>query len=103
MVAHYGTPEALGPAYCEHHALSFLGQHLATDGVVSDATTQTIEAETRAFLIEAHQNGLRLIQGHRAVLERRVQSLLEHETIERAGLRELFGPTEAIREAIPAA
>jgi len=100
MVAHYGMSEAIGPAYYEHQAEHpFLGQHLATDGAVSDATTQTIETETRAFLAKAHQGALQLIQGHRADFDRLVAALLEHETIERAGLRELFGPTEAIREA----
>ena len=51
MVAHYGMSEHVGPVYHEHHSEHpFLGQTLATDSGISDATVHTIENEARRIL-----------------------------------------------------
>jgi cell division protease FtsH len=92
MVAHWGMSEKVGPVYHEHRTEHpFLGQVLATEGATSDATVHLIESETRQILLDARTSALELVAAHRAELERLVQALLDHETVERGELLELLG------------
>ena len=91
MVAHYGMSPKLGPAYYEHDAQQpFLGQRLAVDSGVSDATVQTIELESRQLLTEALAGAGKLLSEHRAKLDAVRSALLEHETLERPDVRALL-------------
>jgi cell division protease FtsH len=97
MVAHYGMSETLGPAYYEHDLEHpFLGQKLATDGGVSDATTHAIERETRDALRRALDGASRLLAEHRRELDRLVQALLDQETIEGDALKALLGGSDEV-------
>jgi cell division protease FtsH len=88
MVAHYGMSEGLGPAYYEHDVEHpFLGQRVATDRGVSDATTHAIERETRRLLDRALTAALQLLTAHRAELDRLARELLAHETLEADALK----------------
>jgi cell division protease FtsH len=92
MVAHYGMSAALGPIYIEHHAEHpFLGQRIATDGGASDATIHAIEEETRKLIGEARKMAVKLINTHRAALDRLTGALLEKETLERTELDAVLG------------
>src|SRR4029078_12526183 len=65
MVAHYGMSEQVGPVYHEHRTEHpFLGQTLATDGGVSDATIHTIEEEARRMIGEALEEAKYRIAEH---------------------------------------
>jgi len=98
MVAHYGMSDQLGPVYYEYqeeHA--FLGHRIATEAGTSDATIDTIEREARGLLGRALANATSMIQAHRAEHDRVRAALLERETLERADLEQLLGPSTAPR------
>ena len=83
MVAHYGMSERVGPVFHEQRLEHpFLGQRLATEVAVSDETAHVIEEEARRILNEALDSARRTIAEKRAVLERSVAALLDHETLE---------------------
>jgi cell division protease FtsH len=92
MVAHYGMSEEVGPVYHEHHTEHpFLGQQLATDGGVSDATIHAIENEARRILGRSLEQAKHRITEHRETLDRLVDVLLEQESIEGTALIGLLG------------
>jgi cell division protease FtsH len=96
MVAHYGMSEELGPTYVEYqeeHA--FLGQRIATEGGTSDATIHAIEREAQGLLRRALSGASRVLERHRAVLDRMAAALLERETLEREDLDVVLGPAPA--------
>ena len=92
MVAHYGMSEEVGPVYHEHHTEHpFLGQTLATEGGVSDATVHAIENEARRILGRSLEHAKRRITENRDTLDRLVDVLLEQESIEGVALFALLG------------
>jgi cell division protease FtsH len=92
MVAHYGMSEEVGPVYHEHHTEHpFLGQQLATDGGVSDATIHAIENEARRILGRSLEQAKHRITEHRETLDKLVDALLEQESIEGSSLIGLLG------------
>jgi cell division protease FtsH len=98
MVAHYGMSEEVGPVYHEHHTEHpFLGQQLATDGGVSDATIHAIENEARKILGRSLDEAKRRISEHRDTLDKLVDVLLEQESIEGSPLIALLGEPELPR------
>ena len=98
MVAHYGMSEEVGPVYHEHHTEHpFLGQQLATDGGVSDATIHAIENEARRILGRALDEAKHRIAEHRETLDKLVDVLLEQESIEGSALIGLLGEPELPR------
>lgn len=93
MVSNFGMSERLGPVYYEHGAEHpFLGRRLATDSGTSDATVHVIEEETRQILLDAVNAATSQLQARRDLLDRLVNGLLEHETLEVADLIQLLGP-----------
>jgi cell division protease FtsH len=94
MVAHFGMSESIGPVFHEHKTEHpFLGQRMATDGGTSDRTVHAIEQETRRMLFLAAQEADEIIRKHQEALEALRDYLLEKETIERADLATLLGPS----------
>ncbi len=93
MVANYGMSDRVGPVYHDHKSEHpFLGQRIANDSGTSDATVHVIEQEIRSLISAAQTQAEALIGENRAGYEALVQSLLEHETVERAEIIELLGP-----------
>jgi cell division protease FtsH len=91
MVAHFGMSKELGPVYYEHNSEHpFLGQRIGTDSGTSDATVAAIEKESRALLSRALESASKVLKEHRTELQRLVDALLEHETVERAELKSLL-------------
>lgn len=87
MVANYGMSLLLGAVYYDHQAEhAFLGQRIATESGVSDATTHSIEAEARTVLAAALDGARSVVAEHRGELDRLVSALLEQETLEQADL-----------------
>jgi cell division protease FtsH len=98
MVAHYGMSEKVGPVYHEHHTEHpFLGQTLATDSGVSDATVHAIENEARSILGRSLDQAKQRIAEHRDTLDKLVEVLLEQESIEGTALINLLGEPEMPR------
>jgi cell division protease FtsH len=103
MVAHFGMSDRVGPVYHEHKTEHpFLGQMLATEGGTSDATVHVIEEETRRMLAEAVDEAAALVDDKRSLLERLVDRLMEVETVERAELELILGPSITVPGAVPA-
>jgi cell division protease FtsH len=103
MVANFGMSAKLGAVFYEHESEHpFLGQRIATDAGTSDATIHTIEAEARTILTRSLEGAERVIQRHRAELDKLVDALLENETIERSDLVGLLGqPVEIDGRSVP--
>jgi cell division protease FtsH len=98
MVAHYGMSEEVGPVYHEHHTEHpFLGQTLAADGGVSDATVHAIENEARRILGRCLEQAKQRIAEHRDTLDKLVDVLLEQESVEGTALINLLGEPEMPR------
>jgi cell division protease FtsH len=92
MVAHYGMSERVGPVFHEQRVEHpFLGQRLATETGLSDETAHEIEQEARRILSEAVDTAKRMVQEKRAVLQRLIAALLEHETLEMPELERVLG------------
>jgi cell division protease FtsH len=90
--------EEVGPVYHEHHTEHpFLGQQLATDGGVSDATIHAIENEARRILGYALERAKERISQHRETLDKLVDVLLEQESIEGTALHALLGEPDMPR------
>ena len=84
--------------YHEHRTEHpFLGQTLATDGGISDATVHAIENEARRILGIAVEQAKDRIGEHRDRLDRLVEVLLEQESLERDALVEILGEPELPR------
>ncbi len=101
MVAHYGMSEAIGPVFYEHRAEhAFLGQRLAAEAGLAEATTRALDLEVERLLAEAAAEATALLGGRRALLDRVVAALLDRETLERADLEAIVA---ADRTEAPAA
>jgi cell division protease FtsH len=96
MVAHYGMSPQIGPVFHEQRVEHpFLGQAVATEGAISDATSHIIEGEARRVLVEALDVARQTIEAHRSAIERLIGELLEHETLEKGTLDQLLSETRA--------
>ena len=93
MVANYGMSERLGPVFYEHDVEHpFLGQRIAVDGGTSAATSAAIEEEARVLLGRALAEAAKMLEEHRADLDRLSGTLLVKESLERAEIEELLAP-----------
>lgn len=61
----------------------------------SEATAATIDAEVQRIMDESHQEALRLLRVHRRELDALAEALLEHETLDEAGILEATGLSRA--------
>jgi cell division protease FtsH len=99
MIAHYGMSDAVGPVFYEHRTEHpFLGQRLASDTNIGAATTNLIDAEVQRALTAASTEARAMVQENRAQLDRLVDALLEHETVEQREIEALL----AVDAAAPA-
>jgi cell division protease FtsH len=93
MVANFGMSERLGPVFYEHDVEHpFLGQRIAVDGGTSAATAAAIEEEARVLLGRALGEASKLLDDHRADLDRLSGTLLEKESLERPEIEDLLAP-----------
>jgi len=90
MVAHYGMSDVVGPVFYEHRLEHpFLGQRLATESGLSEATAHLVDTEVQRALAQAASEARALIEERRDLLDRLVAALLERETVEREELAAL--------------
>lgn len=95
MVLEYGMGETLGPAtFPRQHRPVLLGQPASVwpEGAreYSEATAQALDAETKQILDERMAHVSALLEGHRHLLERIADLLLEKEVLERGEFERLI-------------
>jgi cell division protease FtsH len=95
MVTRWGMSARLGPVSLAQHDGTYGG---AGDGFsfgaakpYSEATAEAIDDEVRRLLEEAAAEAGRLLLAHRRELDALATALLEHETLDEAGIRTATG------------
>jgi cell division protease FtsH len=94
MVTEFGMSDVVGTvSYDGHKRATFLETPFVPErGNYAEETAQTIDAEVKRILQEAHDKARGLLKEHRAVLDRVSGRLLEKEVIEAEELKALIGP-----------
>jgi len=85
----------VGPIFHEQRVEHpFLGQNLAPETALSDATSRTIEDEARRVLQAALDFARRTLEGNKDAHARMVAALLDRETLEKSELDALLDGDE---------
>jgi cell division protease FtsH len=97
MVREYGMSERLGPVGFGSSSPMYLGAEEVRSRSYAEATQRVIDEEVGDLLREAEQRALSLLGDHRDALDRLVEDLLAHETVDgdavQAALAGAAGPT----------
>jgi len=97
MVREYGMSERLGPVGFASGSPMYLGTEPVRNREYAEATQRVIDEEVADLLREAEQRALTLLTTHRAALDRLVEDLIAHETIDgdavEAAIRGAEGPS----------
>jgi cell division protease FtsH len=97
MVREYGMSERLGPVGFAGSSPMYLGNEQVHSRDYAEATQRVIDEEVSDLLREAEQRALTLLGDHRDALDRLVEQLLAHETVDgeavAAALAGSAGPT----------
>jgi cell division protease FtsH len=90
MVTRHGMDAGVGPVALEppRPLLDLAPDFVAPRAPVSEAMQQRIDNAVGTILSRALQEATRVLQRHRAVLERGAQKLLERETLDESDMRE---------------
>jgi cell division protease FtsH len=91
MVTRHGMDPSVGPMAVEppRPLLEMAPDFVAPRAPVSEATQQRIDEAVGTILSRALEQAQRVLQRHRAVLDRGAQALLEKETLDESAMREL--------------
>jgi cell division protease FtsH len=82
MVAHWGMSQKLGPvAYQRGEEHVFLGKEMTQQKDYSEATSRLIDQEVGEIIVQTEQRVSRLLEEHRAQLEKLAETLIEKETM----------------------
>jgi cell division protease FtsH len=102
MVREYGMSERLGPVGFASGSPMYLGTEEVRSRPYADDTQKVIDEEVSKLLREAEQRALTLLKGHRDALDRLVDDLIAHETVDGAAVEAALtgaapptGPTES--------
>jgi cell division protease FtsH len=82
MVREYGMSNRLGPVGFASGSPMYLGTEQVRGRDYAEATQQIIDEEVSALLKEAEQRALSLLGDHRDALDRLVEDLVAHETVD---------------------
>jgi cell division protease FtsH len=97
MVREYGMSDRLGPVGFASGSPMYLGGEEVRSRSYAEATQRVIDEEVAELLREAERRALALLTEHRDALDRLVEDLLAHETVDGeavdAALRGSGGPT----------
>ena len=97
MVREYGMSPRVGPVGFAGGAPMYLGRDPVRTREYAEATQRVIDEEVADLLREAEQRALDLLTSHRAALDRLVDDLIAHETVDgeavEAALRGTEGPS----------
>ena len=97
MVREWGMSARLGPMAWGAQGHVFLGEDIMTSRDYSDETARVIDEEVERILRGQEERARRLLREHRVALDELAQSLLEHETITGAVVRQITaqgGPSD---------
>ena len=83
----------------EQNDMPFLGQQMAQQRTVSDATAQKIDKAVRDILEEAETRARKAIEDNRDAFRTLTDRLFEEETLDRPEIEECLGPRPADAEA----
>jgi cell division protease FtsH len=105
MVREYGMSEKLGPVGFASGAPMYLGGEQVHSRDYAEATQRVIDEEVSELLKEAEKRASALLGDHRAALDRLVDDLLAHETVDgdavAAALKGGAGPSEPAESGGP--
>ena len=82
MVREYGMSERVGPVGFASGSPMYLGGEEIQRRPYAEETQRVIDEEVAGLLREAEERALKLLGDHRAALDRLVESLLTHETVD---------------------
>jgi cell division protease FtsH len=103
MVLRYGMDDGLGPvSYADAPPRLLLDETRATPAErTGPATAERIDRAVHDLLLEALERAGRVLESHRAVLDRCAQALVERETLDEGELFALAGPMRPPAEPAP--
>lgn len=91
MVTQYGMSEKLGMVKIgDESSEPFAGKGYGHDDTYADQTMQTIDAEVRALIDDAHADAYWALTANRDILDRLAYELLDKETLDQHQLQEIF-------------
>jgi cell division protease FtsH len=91
MVMEYGMSDKLGPMqYGKANGEVFLGRDYSRQQDYSDEVAAFIDEEVRKMINAAHEEARVILSHHQEAMERMVAVLLEHETVDRERVAEIF-------------
>ena len=93
MVRDYGMSERLGPVGFSGGSPMYLGGEEVRSRSYAEDTQRVIDEEVSALLREAEQRALSLLGDHRDALDRLVEDLLAHETVDGDAVRAAISGT----------
>lgn len=94
MVAQWGMSEGLGPigvSTGEEHV--FLGREMTQPKEYSESLAERIDAEVRELLLEREATARKIVQTHRAGLDRLAEALLAQETLDAEAIGGILSET----------
>src|SRR5512139_527250 len=93
MVTQYGMTERLGAIKLgDNNSEPFLGRDLGHTRNYSEDVAAIVDEETKKLLSTAHQEAFDILEENRDVLDALVLALMEHETLDKAEVAEIFKP-----------
>ena len=99
MISRWGMSERLGPAsFGERGDNVFLGQQMAREHEVSDATAAAIDEEIQTLVRDIEKRARELLEQHRDGLEALAEALQDDETLEADEVREILDRAGAGRD-----
>jgi cell division protease FtsH len=95
MVTEYGMSERLGARkFGTGDSEPFLGREMSHARDYSEEIASTIDDEVRRLIESAHDEAWDVLVQYRDILDSLVLQLLEHETLSRVQVLEIFGPVQ---------
>lgn len=102
MITELGMSEELGPVTFGHKEEQvFLGRDIARDRNYSESVAQAIDSEVRRLIDESYQRAQDIIIERMDTLHAIAQALMENETLEADGFREIIGRFDESRKNDP--
>lgn len=102
MITELGMSDELGPITFGHKEEQvFLGRDIARDRNYSESVAQAIDNEVRRIIDESYQKAQDIIIEKMDILHAIAQMLMENETIEAEGFREIIGRFDESRQEDP--
>jgi cell division protease FtsH len=99
MVTEYGMSTIVGSVKLGSSSGEvFLGRDMGHQRDYSDSVAESVDAEVRALIDQAHDEAWKVINENRDILDRLASELLEKETLDHLQLAELFADVKKLPE-----